>query len=135
MAGRSVAVGAAVLLAGCAPGGGEPAVQRAVDDFSTAVLAGDGDRACALLAPLTRNELEDTAGEPCGAAVLALGLPAVREPFDVRRYGSTGQVRLESADGEQDTRFVALFDGAWLVTAAGCTPRGDLPYDCDLEGP
>lgn len=125
----------AVLLAGCAPAGGRPAVEDAVEDFSSAVAAGDGDRACALLAPLTRRELEDQSQRPCGEAVLALGLPQVQESVEVRRYGRAGQVRLESPDGEQDTRFTALFDGTWLVTAAGCTPRGDLPHDCDLEGP
>lgn len=125
----------AVLVAGCAPAGGRPAVERAVEDFSAAVVAGDGDRACALLAPLSRRELEDAAQQPCGEAVLALDLPPVEESFEVRRYGRAGQVRLEGPDGEQDTRFVGLFDGTWLVTAAGCTPRGDLPHDCDLEGP
>jgi len=125
----------AVLVAGCAPAGGQAAVERAAEDFSGAVVAGDGDRACALLAPLSRRELEDAAQQPCAEAVLGLDLPPVVESVEVRRYGRAGQVRLAGPDGEQDTRFVGLVDGAWLVTAAGCTPRGDLPLDCDIAGP
>jgi hypothetical protein len=30
--------------------------------------------------------------------------------------------------------FLAAFPGGWRVVAAGCTPRGDRPYDCTLQG-
>ena len=32
-----------------------------------------------------------------------------------------------------DTVFLALSGDAWVVTAAGCTPRDDRPYDCEVE--
>ena len=33
-----------------------------------------------------------------------------------------------------DTVFLAVFPGGWRVTAAGCTPRGDRPYNCTVQG-
>ena len=35
---------------------------------------------------------------------------------------------------DKDTLFLARFDQGWRVTAAGCTPHGDLPYDCTVKG-
>ena len=39
-----------------------------------------------------------------------------------------------AADQDANGDAGALFDDRWLITAAGCTPRGDLPYDCTLKG-
>ncbi|MGW4897592.1 hypothetical protein ACWEQL_35875 [Kitasatospora sp. NPDC004240] len=35
---------------------------------------------------------------------------------------------------EADTVFLSVFSGAWKITAAGCEPRPDMPYRCDLKG-
>jgi hypothetical protein len=29
--------------------------------------------------------------------------------------------------------FLTRWDGRWRVTAAGCEPDGDGPYDCEVE--
>ena len=33
-----------------------------------------------------------------------------------------------------DVVFLSMFGNRWLITAAGCQPRGDRPYDCTLKG-
>jgi hypothetical protein len=94
-----------------------------------AVDGGDGAGACAVLAPDTVSELEESAGKPCAEAILEEDLPApdTVTGFDV--YGQWAQVRL----GE-DTVFLAVFPDGWRVVAAGCTPREERPYDCRLQG-
>ncbi|MET8040642.1 hypothetical protein ABZU25_07220 [Micromonospora sp. NPDC005215] len=44
-------------------------------------------------------------------------------------YGQQAQVRLDG-----DTVLLAVFPGGWRVVAAGCTDRGDKPYDWVLQG-
>jgi hypothetical protein len=45
-------------------------------------------------------------------------------------WGDEAQVRLSD-----DTLFLTHTSAGWKVVAAGCTPNGDLPYECRLEGP
>ena len=40
----------------------------------------------------------------------------------------------EAGPKVRDTVFLATFPGGWRVVAAGCTPRGDRPYDCTVAG-
>ncbi|HEU4350162.1 MAG TPA: hypothetical protein VFR35_20475, partial [Actinoplanes sp.] len=95
----------------------------------TAVDSADGTAACAVLAPDTLAELEQSAGEPCAQAILREGLPGPGRLERTEVYGQWAQVRLTG-----DTVFLAAFPGGWRVVAAGCTPRGDRPYDCVLAG-
>ena len=121
---------ALLALAGCAGQGSvedRPAADAA-EHFAQAV-GPDPAAACGLLAPQTRLKLEDEQG-PC-----AQSLPESKVPQDagsvrdVKVYGKDAVVQLE-----RDTVFLARFDDGWRVTAAGCTPNGDRPYDCDVEG-
>ena len=123
-----------VALAACGDGP-ETAVADAARTMSGLLAAGDATAACALLAPASRQELEQTEGDPCPTALPALDLDQVDAVSSVQRYGRQASVVVESSDGEQDTWFLARFDGRWLLVAASCEPRGELPYDCDLEGP
>ncbi|MGH3858748.1 hypothetical protein [Actinokineospora sp.] len=34
-----------------------------------------------------------------------------------------------------DTMFLSEFNQGWLVTAAGCVHRGEIPYECAVGGP
>lgn len=121
-----------LLLAGCAGRGS--AEDAAVGDAATAFFAAAGSApagACDLLAPATRDSIQAD-GEDCAdalAEVAADGDVDSAEPrVDV--YGRDAMVRW----GAQ-TLFLARFDDGWLVTAAGCEPRGkDLPHDCTIEG-
>lgn len=124
------AVFAILALTGCTGQGsveGDPAADTA-ERFARAVTA-DSATACALLAPQTRVELEGEDG-PC-----AQSLPGREVPDDA---GSVREVKVYGKDAvaylERDTVFLARFDDGWRVTAAGCTPNGDRPYDCDVKG-
>jgi hypothetical protein len=84
--------------------------------------------ACDLLAPQTRKELESTDG-PCDSSLpqqAAAGDASVRE---VQVYGKDAIVHLGTS-----TLFLARFGLGWRVTAAGCTPQPDRPYDCTVRG-
>ena len=131
---RRVGVLAAVavlgLLAGCSASGSPraAAARQTAEAFSAAVAA-DPAGACGLLAPQTRQELEDSDG-PCPEAITGADLPQSGHVVDVEVYGLDAVVRLE-----HDTMFLALFDAGWRVTAAGCTPQEpSRPYSCDVKG-
>jgi hypothetical protein len=121
---------AVMVVAGCGSvsdrGGAAAVVART---FLAAVDDGDGAGACAVLAPDTVAALERSAGEPCVDAVVDEDLP---EPAHVRAtdvYGQWARVLLDD-----DTVFLAMFPGGWRVVAAGCRSRGELPYECVLQG-
>jgi outer membrane murein-binding lipoprotein Lpp len=119
-----------LTLAGCSSTAQrEDAAADVAMRLLTAVDAQDGPGACATLAPQTRAELEDSAGEPCAKAVLEEDLPGPGSLTGTDVYGQWAQIRLTD-----DTVFLAVFPGGWRVVAAGCTPQGDRPYDCALQG-
>lgn len=99
------------------------------DRFATAVDQRDGAAACALLAPSTRTELEQSAGRRCARALLEelTGTGGDRSAVDV--YGTMARVR----QGE-DTLFLTRMQDGWHVLAAGCTPRPHAMYDCVVKG-
>jgi hypothetical protein len=119
-----------LATAGCGSIGdrGQSAATAAVR-LLTAVDSRDGAQACAVLAPETAAELEESAGKPCAQAVLDEDLPKPGEVTGSAVYGQWAQVRLTD-----DTLFLGAFPGGWRVVAAGCEARGDQPYDCTLQG-
>lgn len=119
---------AALCSAGCSSPGGQAAV-RVAHDFYAAVEAHDGTRACGLLAPQTRHELEATAGKPCPRAVLEESVPHARGRGHLERFGNQAQVDLVG-----DTVFLSEFRNGWRIVALMCTPRGAQPYDCQVKG-
>jgi hypothetical protein len=102
---------------------------HAAEEFYRAIAAEDGAAACALLAPQTREEVEDSAEAPCRTAILDEDIPAAGAVADLHQYGGQAQVRFTG-----DTAFLAQFDNGWKVVAAACTPRGERPYNCKVEG-
>lgn len=124
LAGTAVAV-----LAGCGSVGHRSAdAAGAARGFYGALARGDGDTACALLAPGTREEVMRNG--PCPQALRDAGVPA--EAGRVRKvevYGDQAQVVSEG-----DTAFLTLVAGRWRIVAAGCTPRGERPYRCVVDG-
>ncbi|MFI5519963.1 hypothetical protein [Streptomyces platensis] len=88
---------------------------------------------CAALAPATREELEETAKSGCG--------PAISQAIEGQELPASGAVRGLDVYGEQarvvlaeDTVFLAHFPTGWKVTAAGCRPRPQRPYQCEIKG-
>jgi hypothetical protein len=117
-----------VALAGC--GGSQDApVESVAERFYAAVQAQDGASACALLAPETRSEVEQTSGSPCAQGLFEAGIPSARSPLAISVFGTMGQVRY---DGE--TAYLTRFGTTWLVMAAGCTKQALGPDDCLVKG-
>ncbi|MET9322820.1 hypothetical protein ABZX75_21875 [Streptomyces sp. NPDC003038] len=114
---------------GCATVDERATAARAVaTGFHAALLAADSGRACAALAPGTREELEQDG--PCTEALNALDLtPAAGGAQRVDVYGAQARVVLE-----RDSVFLASFPDGWKVTAAGCAARPGRPYRCELKG-
>ena len=102
---------------------------HAAEQFYQALEAEDGTAACALLAPETREEIEDSAEAPCPTAILDEDIPSAGKVTATHLYGNQAQVRLSG-----DTAFLAEFDDGWKIVAAACTPRGERPYDCAVKG-
>lgn len=135
MTDRRLALTCGALLAAVGLGAcGSPqdgAATDAAQQFERAV-ADDPAAACALLAPVTRQQLESQAETSCPAALRAEDLPTGGRIEATEVAGHSAQVR---TDG--DTIFLALFDDGWRVTAAGCERTStdpQEPYDCSVEG-
>jgi hypothetical protein len=110
----------AVLTAGSLAGCGsaqDATVQSVASAFAAEVENGDGAGACHLLAPVTRAEVEKSAGTPCSAAILEEDLPTPGAFERTAAYGTMAQVRFAA-----DTLFLTQFQNGWKVLAAGCSP-------------
>jgi hypothetical protein len=124
-------------MAGCGRVGPDGAgADATATTFYRAVAAGDGAGACTLLAPATREALEDDAGGPCSDAILD---GDVGDTLTERAGDESGPVsrvagRQAQVSTSGDTLFLTISGEHWLITAAGCDPRPDRPYDCVLEG-
>jgi hypothetical protein len=99
------------------------------EKFEGAVHTGDAEAACALLAPQTRSELEDSARLRCAAALKEEQLPEGGAVRSTAVYGQQAMVALQG-----DTLFLSLFPGGWRVVAAGCVPDAGSPYQCQVKG-
>lgn len=123
------------LVTGCGSQGNAESgnAEAAAVSFARDVGQAPAD-ACGLLAPQTREQLEESEG-PCASALsdqlVVDGNPPGRGPAEsVEVYGKDAIVRLSS-----DTVFLARFGDGWRVTAAGCTrPQVGRPYDCKVRG-
>jgi ketosteroid isomerase-like protein len=117
-----------VLLAGCGAPAGTAEVTRAAADWQAAAQAKDARRLCALMTPAAVDSVV-TGNETCEQAVGDLDLPA---------GGAVGTVQLWSDEAQvtagTDTLFLVRLTAGWRVNAAGCSPRGGRPYDCDVAG-
>jgi hypothetical protein len=129
---RLLAVGALTLVgAVSASACADPrtaVVQAVTRSFATELASGDFASACALLTPATRERVERAGSCP---AVLAQHPPVeTGAELTSQVWGDRAQVRTET-----DTLFLVETSAGWKVAAAGCQPRGEAPYDCQLEGP
>jgi hypothetical protein len=123
-------LGLVSLLACAVFGTGCAGLQRPeVEEVAAAFAAGAPSQRCGLLAPATLAALEFEESASCGESVGALAPPG-GQVVHTEVWGDEAQVRL--AD---DTVFLTRTNAGWRVAAAGCTPNGDAPYQCRLEGP
>ncbi len=119
-------VGLTALLAGCASTQ-QPEVERVASTFEDP--SADAEARCDLLAPATLAAFEKDQTAPCTEAVQQLSLDG-GAVTSVEVWGGDAQVRMDG-----DTLFLTETRAGWRVAAAGCTSRGDAPYDCEVEGP
>jgi hypothetical protein len=110
------------LLAGCGSAA-EPEVEKVAAVFDNP--AGDAQSRCALLAPTTRESLEQSS--PCTVAIGQLPFQG-GDVRSVQVWGGGAQAKVGG-----DTVFLTETDAGWKVSAALCQPRGDAPYDCEVE--
>ncbi|MEU0967331.1 hypothetical protein ABZ357_18545 [Streptomyces sp. NPDC005917] len=117
-------------LTGCTTlGERETAASRAALSFEESLRRKDGARACAALAPQTRQEVEQSAKKPCVQALFDEELTQAGPVRGVQVYGRQARVVLHT-----DTLFLSAFPAGWKVTAAGCVPRPQQPYQCQVKG-
>ncbi|RBY76977.1 hypothetical protein DQ239_12420 [Blastococcus sp. TF02-09] len=116
----------ALALTGCAAASEADAgaVATAFED-----PRGDPQDRCDLLAPATRAALEADGAAPCADVLGDVQLPG-GDVTAVEVWGGDAQVRLGG-----DVVFLTETGTGWRVTAAACEPRGELPYDCEVDGP
>lgn len=126
---RLVIIGAClVALTGCG-GSQDSDVEAVAGRFYEAVRAQDGEAACALLAPKTRSEVEQSSGTRCADGLLEEAIPAVAAPDAVSVFGAMGQVRYAG-----ETAYLTRDGEGWRVLAVACTPTPTGPDDCQVEG-
>ncbi|MFF0558891.1 hypothetical protein [Streptomyces sp. NPDC004266] len=103
---------------------------RAGRFFEESLGSGNFRVACELLAPESRDQLEEEEKKPCAQALASQDLPRGGGVRGVDVHGRQALLRLHG-----DTLFLSQFDEGWRVTAAGCAPEpGDTPYSCVLKG-
>jgi hypothetical protein len=102
----------------------QPEVENVATTFDD--QSGDPGARCSLLAPATLAALEKHRSAPCADAIQQLPLKG-GEVAAVQIWGGDAQVRLSG-----DTVFLTETTAGWRIAAAGCTARGDAPYDCEV---
>jgi hypothetical protein len=117
------------LATGCSSVGPDSANADSTALRFEALASSQPAAACGLLAPRTLQEVEKSAKAPCPKGLTDADVPNATTVTASDVYGSNARVVLAG-----DTVFLARFGRQWKVTAAGCKPRPDLPYDCDVKG-
>ncbi|WP_406864734.1 hypothetical protein ABZO31_31520 [Streptomyces sp. HUAS MG47] len=97
--------------------------------FEQALTVPDYDAACGLLAPATREQLEQDEERACPEALAAVRLPVARTLHATEVYGRQAMMR-----ADDETLFLSQFSRGWRVVAAGCRPREGKPYQCVVKG-
>lgn len=117
-------------VAGCSGSnpGADAAAQVAVE-FHEMVSSGDPSAGCDLLAPAVVEKLENGSAGTCDEKLSAMDLPPASRVTETKAFGSSAQVFLD-----EDTVFLTKSGDSWKITAAGCTSRGERPYDCEVDG-
>lgn len=130
MAGLTVTVAVLSWVSACSSLGPDTASAATVAvGFHDAVATGDGAAACALLAPQTATDVATNGNGSCAEGVLDQDMPEAGTVRNSQAFGRSAQVIMAA-----DVLFLALFDGQWLITAAGCHSRREQPYDCAVRG-
>jgi hypothetical protein len=123
-------VAAGLIAVSACTGPGADQAGQVADSFAR-LASDDPGKACDLLAPRTREDIEKAAEKSCVEALPDEDLPDPSPLLSVEVFGHDAIARLGN-----DTVFLARFPEGWRVTAAGCQrgPNDAKPYDCDISG-
>ena len=113
----------ALLATGCASAE-QPEVERVASVFEDP--SANASARCDLLLPTALEHLEKDAQASCTDAINNLPLDG-GDVAGVEVWGGDAQVRLG-----RDTVFLSKTPNGWRIAAAGCTPRPERPYDCEV---
>jgi hypothetical protein len=113
------------VAAGCSAAA-TPAVTVTAEGFGRALARHDGSAACAMLTDNARSATESF-GRDCATQLATLPDPGPVQQVEV--WSDAARVRFAA-----DTVFLLRFPDGWRVGAAACSPRGDAPYDCQVQG-
>jgi hypothetical protein len=119
---------ALLALGGCGSAGDRSAARTAAKRFYAALDRGDGRAACAELSSDASQELAKSEKAPCSEAVMGLREPHARI---VRVVVFQGSAKVDLSGGK--SLFLDDESDGWRISAAGCEPQGQEPYDCELE--
>ena len=119
-------VAVAGVLTGCSATQ-EPEVQRVASSFEDP--SGDPEARCDLLLPATRAAFEQSESAPCTEAIQDLQLQG-GSVESIEIWGGDAQVKLAG-----DTVFLNETSAGWRISSAACSPQGEAPYDCEVDGP
>jgi hypothetical protein len=135
----SLAVLAAVVVAGCGGGSGPDGSgpDAAVRDYYRALLRGDGARACSLLTDGLSRDIASSRGAKAAGGTcpdvlaLAAGLNPDRSGDDLHALrvdtsvsGSVARARLANPlTGKRETLRVARVDGEWRIASLELRPQ------------
>jgi hypothetical protein len=118
--------------AGCGTQDDERSVGTVTDRFYSALRSHAGDRACAQLSTNASKALESSSGRPCAKAITTLKLRGLRSAHSTVYLDSARADVAGAQPGE--AAFLDRTTLGWRISAAGCQPKGDGPYDCELGG-
>ncbi|SEC13783.1 hypothetical protein SAMN04489806_2691 [Paramicrobacterium humi] len=122
-----LAVGLTLGLAACGAQSEVSPVLDTTTSFRQAIADGDGQAACELLNDATRVTL----GSDCANAIASEDLPGAASDTGTAEV----QGRMAIVQFNDDTIFLAKTPDGWRITAAGCVPQTEGPYQCTVEGP
>ncbi|GAB3520462.1 outer membrane protein assembly factor BamD [Arthrobacter monumenti] len=121
---------ALMALAGCSAfNPGTAKAEKTAEVFHAHLADSEYGAACRMLTATTLETLEDDDVGTCAAKLRELAIGPAGSVESSGAYGRNAQVVLS-----QDTVFLTLSGQEWKVIAAGCTSRGERPYDCAVEG-
>ncbi|BCW06290.1 hypothetical protein NtRootA1_24280 [Arthrobacter sp. NtRootA1] len=118
-----------LLLAGTGCAVDTSGATKVAEDFHRAVNTSDWAAACDLLQPTIRDKSKEKDGDDCQTHLASVHLRDPGEVVKTEGYGREALVQFE-----RDAVFVAVSGSSWRVTAAGCTPREEIPYSCEVGG-
>jgi hypothetical protein len=123
-------VGGALVVAavaGCSAGPDQDAAASAATAFVSALHAHSGVEACGMLTSEAYSSASGATDTPCPEAITSIQVKGTKVTA-VQVWGDAAQVRLGS-----DVLFLRHISGRWLISAAGCEPKPEGPYDCSVS--